>query len=63
MHRICCQSVSMYESNKNNFFSLLRKFQTDGESLISGGMLFQIFAPLKQIERIPYTSVCFLTIK
>ena len=63
MHRIYCQSVSMYESNTNNFFSLLRKFQTDGESLISGGMLFQIFAPLKQIERIPYTSVCFLTIK
>ena len=62
MHRICYQSVSMYESN-NNFFSLLWKFQTDGESLISGGMLFQIFAPLKQIECIPYTSVFFLTIK
>ena len=61
MHRIYCQPVSMYESN-NNFFSLLvlQKFQTDGgESLISGGMLFQIFAPLEQIERIPYTSVFF----
>ena len=62
MHRIYYQSVSMYQSN-NNFSSLLLKFQTDGESLISGGMLFQIFAPLKQIERIPYTIVFFFYYK
>ena len=42
------------------FFELFLKIRTDDASLISGGMLFQIFALLKQIERKPYCSVLFL---
>ena len=43
--------------SRQRFFKLFLKVRTDDASLISGGMPFQIFAPLKQMDRKPYCGV------
>ena len=61
-HRIQPQQPASILGNirvKKRFFKLFLKVRTDDVSLISAGMLFQIFPPLKQMDRKPYCRVFF----
>ena len=54
-----CEYTRKYKSQKKRFFKVFLKIRTDDAFLTSVGMLFQIFAPLKQMERKPYCRVFF----
>ena len=55
-----CEYTRKYKiESKKRFFKLFLRIRTDDASLISEGMLFQIFSPLKQIERKPFCRVFF----